>query len=837
MSQSSETETIIGRLVAGTERTIIPIPLKKTSIQGQVIGPLASITVSQVFANPLTEAAEMDYLFPLPENAAIVDFELRIGERTISAKIDELDQARRTYEEASQQGKRAGLFEQRRPNLFAVRLANVLPGETVQTKLQYQARIKFEDGAFELVFPMGLTPRYSTAEAPEEALATDFPVAEPGVEAGKVEISLMVDAGVPVNEPSSPTHPLKIARIDSRRFQVSLEGEHIPDHDFVLRYTLAGQNLALGAWSSHDDSGDYLLAAVFPPALPEDFQAPRREFIFVLDRSGSMSGEPIKQARNALRACLRTLNEGDAFRILLFDNEVDWFNKAASKITQADIDRADSFLEQVQGRGGTEILKALEAVFNLTRDGERPRYIVFLTDGAVSAEERALQQIRSKLGKAHLFTFGIGPSVNRAFLSQMARLGRGTAEFLQLDEDIEGAIIRFQDRVSFPVLTDLAVSWEGARAWDIYPSWLPDLYAGQPLEICCRFQPSQSNPVLVLSGKRDGKPAKLRVELAPEKVNGEAVLRVWCRARVDDLLEQMASHPEETARVRNEIIGLALQSRLVTPFTAFVAVDQETSTADPGKRKLIHVAQPLPKGLDRAGFERPPMHPPQQPGIYLASTAPRGGIQAKSMSEQTPGAFMGMDLPAFLRKKGGPKIDEPSDVKVEEGMPASGEEVLRWLARTQEVDGSWDQDDERTSAALLAFVRHGHTTRTGSYRQTVRRAFTWLESKTNWAGSAAFVRCLALHELARVTSQPVHLAAAQAARSALPEANTALEKVITQLMDGTGMGNVSLPAQVTTLDELRLEAIVKGKSGVHPDLITGADAGLARTWMAVLLER
>src|SRR5512142_2230528 len=158
MKQLPETETMIGRLVAGTERTIIPIPLKKTSIQGQVVGPLASITVSQVFTNPLSDPSEMDYLFPLPENAAIVDFDLRIGERVITAEIEELEQARKNYEEASQQGKRAGLFEQRRPNLFAIRLANVLPGEMVQTRLHYQAKIKFEDGAFELVFPMGLTP-------------------------------------------------------------------------------------------------------------------------------------------------------------------------------------------------------------------------------------------------------------------------------------------------------------------------------------------------------------------------------------------------------------------------------------------------------------------------------------------------------------------------------------------------------------------------------------------------------------------------------------------------------------------------------------------------------
>jgi Ca-activated chloride channel family protein len=834
MTQTPQIESVIGRFVI-PGKIDSALPLRKTTIHAQVMGLLASVSIKQQFSNPISFPVELDYLFPLPEKAAIVDFELRIGNRLVKAEIQELEQARQAFEQASQKGQRAGLLEQRRPNLFAIRLTNLLPGEMVEAALRYQDRLKFADGTFELVFPMGLTPRYHTADHPEEELQTHAPVALPGEEIGPVEIQLSVDAGAAVRDPESPSHTLAITRLDERRFQVGLAGPTLPDHDFVMRYALKDPDPAACAWVSPDPSGDYLLAELYPPALPEEYQPSQREFVFVLDRSGSMRGEPIAQARNALRACLRSLNPGDTFQILLFDDQLEWFRPEPSSITQEEINQADRFLAEVEGRGGTEILQALDAIFNRAPTGTQTRLIVFLTDGAISAEERALQQIRKRIGKGRLFTFGIGPSVNRSVLNQMARIGRGTAEFLQLDEDIEGAIIRFQDRVSFPILTDLSISWKGGRGWDVYPAQLPDLYAGQPLELCGRVQLQKDPAVLSVKGERDGKPVEFKLEIHPGRAREDAIQRVWSRARIDELLDQLESSPDQSARLRAEIISTALAARLVTPFTAFVGIDQETALKEPGTRKIIHVAHPLPKGLDRTGFI-----PMAQRGLPLPTA---------------PSSFTNLDIPQFLRRSSMHSIkDVGGSVNFESGEPPAkptpgyaqplesfepekmnrpGEAGLRWLARTQQVDGSWNGDVETTAAALLAFVRHGDTTAAGSFRQLVRRAYDWL-LQHGASGLPGYVRALALCELSRATRLLGHTAAASAAADALLAPEDEVEKAIVSRLHENSKFSYRLPEEINSLDQLRLAGTLNLEIKLAKDLLQEQQADLKRAWMAVL---
>ncbi len=337
------------------------LPLEKTTITGQVTGPLASISVTQAFTNPLTHPVELEYLFPLPHKAAILDFELRIAGRVIRGDLRETEQARQDFEDALSHGQQAALLEERRPNLFAVRLANVRPAESILAAIRYQETLAYRDGEYELVIPMGLTPKYTSPSHPEEGRGVTPPIAHPGEKIGPVEISIAVDAGTPLAAPTSPSHALNLTRLDERRVNLSLANPAIPDHDFVLRLPVAGDTLKLSSFRSTHTGGDVFLASLLPPALPEtDGDPAPREFIFVLDRSGSMSGEPISQARNALRACLRILNLTDTFYILLFDHEMQWYKTAATPVTQPNIDAADQFLASVEGRGGTEIIPAIK---------------------------------------------------------------------------------------------------------------------------------------------------------------------------------------------------------------------------------------------------------------------------------------------------------------------------------------------------------------------------------------------------------------------------------------------------------------------------------------------
>ena len=810
-----------------------PLPLEHTTITAHVVGPLNTVAVTQRFSNPFAEPVELEYLFPLPHTAAIVDFELRIGSRTIQGDLQEIEQAQAAYEQARRAGQRAGLLEQRRPNLFAVQIANVLPGDTLLTTLRYQERLAYDDGAYSIVFPMGLTPRYHTPGHPDESRGVDAPITEPGDRIGGIEVSLAVDAGLPCGDPTSPSHKIETARLDERRFSVRLAELAIPDHDFVLRYAVARDQAGLAAWRAKGTEADYFLTSILPPSIEgAPAEPPAREFIFVLDRSGSMSGGPIGQARNALRACLRSLNPQDRFSLLLFDDQLEWYRPDLTPVSQVEIDRADAYLAQIQGRGGTEIIPALQAALSLAHEASYQRYIVFLTDGAVSAEERAFEPVRRNIGKARLFTFGIGPSVNRALLSRLARLGRGAAEFLQLDEDIEGAILRFQDRVSFPALTDLSLHWENGKAWDVYPANLPDLFIGQPLEIVGRIKPDGAAPVrLEISGQAGQQKVRLQLSFSGEACPEPSIGRAWARARVDDLLEGAAAGTQAAHQARGEVIALALEQHLVTPYTAFVAVDNQPAVKEGKPARTLYIAQPLPAGLALEGFigaGGPQKASAKSPGVVYSSLPPspmQASRPVKSISDS-------IDLPAFLRKssRGGraqtPQNPVPApEMALEPPEPIlTGDALLRWLARTQELNGSWKEDVELTAAALLAYLRAGFTPRAGYYRQQTRRAAEWL-AQAHATGAAAFICTAVLAELAEMVRAPGDAGLIQGAHTtaALPKPASAVEVALSAYLQGPQPGAQAL-AEIHNLDDLRLAAVANIPLGV-PEFLLNNDLG------------
>lgn len=818
-----------------------PLPLEKTTITGQITGPLASIAITQAFTNPLTKPLELEYLFPIPHKASVTDFEIRIADRIIRGDLREVEQARQAYEKAISNGQQAALLEERRPNLFAVRLANIRPAEPILASIRYQESLNYREGEYELVIPMGLTPKFTSPDHPQESTGVTAPVALPGEKIGPVEISIGVDAGVSLADPTSPSHRLSITRLDERRLNLSLSQPYIPDHDFVLRLPVAQSALKLASYCSPHAAGDVFLATLLPPALLESAAAPSpREFIFVLDRSGSMSGEPISQARNALRACLRTLNLTDTFAILLFDNDLEWFKPASSPVTQANIDAADQFLAGVEGRGGTEIIPAIQASLAIPRDVERTRFVVFLTDGAVSADERAISEVRRRLGDARFFTFGIGPSVNRALLQKLASIGRGTCEFLQLSEDIEGAIMRFQDRVSFPVLTNLKVEYRHAKFWDTYPSILPDVYSGTPLQLVGRIQPtSGKTPRIILRGVRQGQPVEMAADLVPLSAPEPAVLRAWAKARIDDLEEQAESMGKPFHQIRDEIIGLALEHRLVTRFTAFVAIDSAQVNPD-GKPMLLMVSQPLPEGLDPSGFGIAP--PIQYASMSMPiPSAPVRNMKMRHLAEQSDEAFisadslMASDVPSFLRVGARGSAARPSMPPAQpELLPvdqSDPESTLRWLARTQNLDGSWSAGAEFTALALLFMVRNGCTHSLGHYRTQVKRAAHWL-GNTDLLDFPAFLAALALHELASRTNLYEHLSMVSHKVYSLPKPSTPSQEAALALVKSQKLP-VALPASIASLDDLRLARLCGSTMDCPAALLSRPDADLARLWSAL----
>lgn len=881
-----------------------PLPLSHTAVTATITGSVAAVAVTQTFNNPFKDIIELSYLFPLPHEAAITDYEIQIASRTIHSEMKEIEAARKAYQDAVDAGHAASVLEQRRPNLFAVQIGNVEPGATITTTLRYQERVRYDDDSYTFVFPMGVTPKYHADLS--QAPLLDSPIAQPEQKIGDVSLTLNVDAGVAAGDPTSPSHKIQINRQDERRFTVTLSSDTIPNKDFVLRYSVASDTAQPIMWVSADADVETLLLTLLPPRLSDNIKPDPREFIYVIDRSGSMSGAPLVQAKNALRACLRTMNETDTFTIQAFDDRIEWFANSAQTVTQEVVNKADSWLDQVDARGGTEIVPAISAALSLPADARRQRYVVFLTDGAVSAEEQVKNDIKKLRGNTRLFTFGIGSSVNRALLAKMAEFGRGTAEFLQINEDIETAITRFQDRVSYPVLQDLALSWQNAETWDVYPPTLPDLYICQALELVARLKrkDNKTDATLTVSGKRQGQTVTLTASVPAATETSPALQRIWARARVDALMEQPGSDA-----TRQQIISLAIDHRLITPYTAFVAVDSEVVAKSGDAPRKVAVAVPLPENVDFLVGSAMPPAPMGMPAPVAAAPKARGGggllkrisqllpsdpryappppkpapssdpfagmdplnwmestakkQEPKEPSEETPIESLdisvrllnslkntgvttveevmdmldrGTDAMLAIRNFGEKALNELEETLREKGyMPKESprtipsepiSERIKWLARTQNLTGSWsdgNEEGELTAAALLAFVRAGHTTRVGIYRAQVRKAADWLKA-ANLTGFAAFARWRALHELDVAQGTDTYAGSLKAGTPTNDPEQSAV-----------GDSALMTPAQVTSLDELRTVSILAGEATPADSVVQDKTIPLLliQTWMAV----
>ncbi len=603
--------------VTNMENTVLP--LKYTEVKADITGMLADVKVTQKFQNELSENIEAVYMFPLSSGSAVQEFEIVIGERVIKSVVKEKKEARRTYEKAKQAGKKAGLLEQERPDIFTVSVANIEPGQDILVNIRYYETIKYEDTDYEFVFPMAITPRYAGKDSKgvPESLEGKIspPILPPAKDAGReVKIFINLDAGFPTGDISSPTHSISVKEKEGGKKEIEFAREkEIPNKDFVLKYSSTGEKVetALAFYREEGKAGTFMLHLT--PKMdygPEEMV--KREMIFVLDRSGSMGGEPIKQAKSALKDCLRTLRGGDFFSIITFDDTLECFSEKSLEFNEENLEKADRFIDSIDARGGTEILSALKKAFQIPETKDCLRQIVFLTDGAVWGEEESLREINKNLGKSRVFTFGIGPCVNRYFLSKLADLGRGTCHFITDVRQIKEEIEAFSKQVSCPILSDLALDMEDANIFDIYPDPVPDLYFGQVICLLGRFHSSGK-----VKGRLTGRTGlgnfeeEFTVEL-PEKENTHPVIEtIWARKHIDVLLDLQRREPQKKAEIRDEIIGIGLKYHLMSPYTSLVAVEEVEEEKEKEKKKekkeliKIDVPQILPEGLEHNAFTAP----------------------------------------------------------------------------------------------------------------------------------------------------------------------------------------------------------------------------------------
>lgn len=562
----------------------------------RVSGLIADSRLTRRFQNTSGDWREGVFVFPLPDNASVYGLTMTIGERTIVGKVRPKAEARKTYDQAKRAGKHAARLDQQRPNLFTARVANIPPGETISVDLRYQQPVAYQAGVFELRLPTTLTPRYMPgkplAERPHqwqggwalpttEVLDADaispFTVRQREVAANshRAKVRMTIDAGLPLARVVSPSHRLQ-TRLDGQTVQVQPDQDRIPmDRDFVVRWQpLAGQEPSAAVFHQRWQEEDYLMTLIVPGAA--ESRALARELIFVIDTSGSMAGESIRQARAALQRGLDTLGPDDRFNVIQFNNQAHALFMQPEPANGNNLARARRYVDGLQAHGGTEMASALNlALTGANGAGEsaagRVRQVVFITDGAVGNEAALFAQIRRQLADQRLFTVGIGSAPNLHFMREAARWGRGSYTAIQDPSDVGGPLERLFAAMEAPVLTNVQVQWpEQNGSPDALPNRPGDLFQGEPLVQVVRGQ-APAGLVRVSGTRSDGQQWQQNLDLQ-QAAPGQGLNRQWGRQKIDGLLDAARLDGRETDKA--EVTRLAVAHGLVSPYTSFVAVDE-----------------------------------------------------------------------------------------------------------------------------------------------------------------------------------------------------------------------------------------------------------------------
>jgi Ca-activated chloride channel family protein len=599
-------------------------PLKHTYVRAGISGFLARVTVTQIFANTATQNVEAVYTFPLPQDAAVDDMTIQIGDRTVRGLIKRREEARAMYEHAKNTGHVAALLDQERPNIFTQSVANILPGAQVTVTLSYVETLRYEEGSYEFVFPMVVGPRYvpgqatgqqgggwapDTTKVPDASRITPW-VAAKGTRAGHdISLELELDAGVPIQELRSKTHDIDVDRQSASRATVRLRDEAVlPNKDFILKYDVAGAQIADAILTSPSPgrskgAGGYFTMILQPPArLPESDIEPK-ELVFVVDTSGSMWGFPLEQAKRVISRALDELYPGDTFNLITFSGDTHIVFPEPVYPTAENIRKAKAVLASRNGGGGTEMMKAIRAALAPSDKQDHVRIVCFVTDGYVGNDMEIVGEVQ-KHPNARVFAFGIGNSVNRFLLDKMAESGRGAVEYVTLADKADEAADRFYERVRSPLLTDLYIDWGGLPVADVYPTRLPDLFGGQPLIITGRYTQAASGKVH-LKGTRAGGPftRDIPVAFSSSAQPFDALAGFWARRRIDALMSQDwlgIQQGNMKPALQEQITQLGLDYRLMTQFTSFVALEEKIVTKG-GQPQRIEVPVEMPEGVSYEG--------------------------------------------------------------------------------------------------------------------------------------------------------------------------------------------------------------------------------------------
>ncbi|MXO98757.1 marine proteobacterial sortase target protein [Altererythrobacter xixiisoli] len=589
-------------MLQGKEGAAMPAVRLGTDMDVTVTGQILRVRVTQAFRNTSNEWMEATYLYPLPDDGAVDTLNMVVGQRVIVGKIAEREEARQIYDQARSEGRKAGLVESSRPNLFRNSVANIGPGETVLVSIEYQAPVRQLAGEFALRLPLVVGPRYvpphtlTDGAARADAAQVTAPLASPalGNSLNPVSITVHLAPGfVPANI-ISPYHRISVADAGAQARTITLAaGEEPADRDFELRWRSASADPTLGLFRQTLGGQDYVMAAITPQAEVEAGKLPPREMIFVIDNSGSMSGGSMEAAKESLLHALTTLRPEDRFNIIRFDDTLTALFDHATLASAEQVALARRFTEDLKATGGTEMLPALRTALTDDRPTDKAlRQVIFLTDGDLSNEKEMMAEIAANGGRSSVFMIGIGSAPNNFLMRRMAEAGRGTYTNIGTGDEVMAKMTALLERLKAPAMRDISVRVEGTSL-ELAPRVLPTLYAGEPLVLLGPGDGLEGR--LVVSGTIGDRRWSQTVELK-DAADSPSVARLWANRRVADVEAQRWSQEISEDEADGAVRELGLGFHIVTSQTSLVAVDETPSRPQGARLTQEELPLLLPSG-------------------------------------------------------------------------------------------------------------------------------------------------------------------------------------------------------------------------------------------------
>ncbi len=576
------------------------IPLKESKANVQISGTIAHVQLTQVYHNNGDAPIEAKYVFPMSTKAAVHHMQMTIGERVVNAKIFEKEQAKRVYAEAVNEGKRAAKLDQARPNIFQMKVGNIMPGDKLSIDIYYTEMLVPVQGEYQFVAPGVVGPRF-TGESTTNEEAFNSPYTSKGIADSFIfDIQVTINAGMMIQSVGSKSHKINVEYPNAKTASVFLSKSNInaSNRDFILNYSLRGNDIQTGLLLYEHNDEKFFAYLMEPVKEVKAKNITSREYLFIVDVSGSMNGYPLEVSKDLMRNLLCNLNATDTFNVQLFASSSTIFSELPVEATTDNIENAINFLSNGQGGGGTELLSALKTAYSLPRkDLGSARSMVIITDGYVNVEKEAFQLIGQKLDEANVFTFGIGSSVNRYLMEGMAKVSNSESFIATTKEEASKVALDFKEYIASPLLTQVKLEAKGFEIYDVEPNSIPDVFSARPVVVFGKYR-GKAEGKLVLTGYQGKKKIKQTMKVSEKNISthNKALRYLWARKKIEQLDDYNTLFYED---VKTEVIGLGLKYNLATKYTSFVAVDEQVVNKD-GTLKTVKQPLPMPQNVENS---------------------------------------------------------------------------------------------------------------------------------------------------------------------------------------------------------------------------------------------